>query len=168
MSISIDRPSGALAAIVLFGALLVAAPTQAQTSASPATATKASTKAATTKPAVDPVEARITDFHTKLKITSDQEASWGAFAQVMRDNAKTMDGMLRQRAQNLRSMSAIDDLKSYRDFTQAHADGLQKLIPAFETVYDSMTPDQKKNADAVFAQSYGPRRGARAKVAKGS
>ncbi len=168
MSISIDRPSGALAAIALFGALLVAAPTLAQTSASPATTTKASTKTTAAKPAADPVETRITELHTKLKITSDQEANWGTFAQVMRDNAKAMDGMLQQRAQNLRSMTAIDDLKSYRDFTQAHADGLQKLIPAFQTVYDSMTPDQKKNADTVFAQSYGPHRGVRAKVAKGS
>ena len=167
MSISIDRPSRALAALAVFGALVLAAPSQAQTSASP-TATKASTKATATKPAADPVEARITDLHAKLKITAAQETNWTAFAQVMRDNAKTMDSLFQQRAPKLGSMTAIDDLNSYRDITQAHADGLQKLIPAFQTVYDGMSADQKKNADTVFAKSYERRAAARGKVAKGS
>jgi hypothetical protein len=34
-----------------------------------------------------------------------------------------------------------------------HAQGLEKLIPAFEALYDSMSDVQKKKADAIFGES---------------
>jgi hypothetical protein len=105
----------------------------------------------------DLVGQRIKDLHTKLHITADQEPKWATVAQVMQDNAAKVDTLALQRSQNLKSMSAIDDLKSYRDIAQAHADGMQALITAFEGVYDTMTPDQKKNADSVFSQAQGRR-----------
>jgi hypothetical protein len=167
-----DRPIAALAATVLAGALILAAPAQAQapqgqTAPAPTQAApKAPAKAA--KKPTDRVEARIAELHTKLKITPEQEPKWTEVAQVMRDNAKHMDEMYKRRSATLRTMTAVDDLKSYRDFTEAHAQGLQKLITAFEGLYDSMTPEQKKNADTVFAQSYGSGRVTRAKTVKGS
>jgi periplasmic protein CpxP/Spy len=49
-------------------------------------------------------------------------------------------------------MTAVDDLKTYQEFTQAHLDGIKNLISAFETLYNSMPDQQKKNADEVFAK----------------
>jgi len=49
-------------------------------------------------------------------------------------------------------MSAVDDLRSYQKLADAHADGLKKLVPAFEALYNTMSQDQKKTADAVFAE----------------
>ena len=95
---------------------------------------------------------RIADLHDKLKITAAQEAKWKAVAQVMRDNARKMDALLHKRGQAMPTMTAVDDLKSYREVTEAHTKGLQKLIPTFETLYNAMAPDQKMNADRVFAQ----------------
>ena len=48
-------------------------------------------------------------------------------------------------------MDAVDDLRSYEQLTEAQVDGIKKLLPAFETLYASMSDDQKKNADIVFA-----------------
>lgn len=164
----IHRP---LTALAVLGALAVAVPAAQAQTASPATPPAVTkTKAAATKTApTDRVEERITDLHAKLKITADEEPKWTQVVAVMRDNAKKMDDLLRTRNDGIRSMTAVDDLRSYRDITQAHADGLQKLISAFEDLYGTMTPDQKKNADVVFAKFQAPQRAASAgKTAKGS
>ena len=95
------------------------------------------------------VEDRIKDMHAKLQITQAQEEQWGKVAQVMRDNAKQMDALTKTRAEKA-NMTAIDDLKSYGEITDAHADGLKKFSPTFKTLYDSMSDAQKKNADAIF------------------
>ncbi len=113
-------------------------------------------KAAPAKPRHSPtdrVEARITRLHGELKITAAQELQWNAVAQAMRDDAKAMEQAIEQRRQ-AKSMTAVDDLKSYQAIADAHAQGLQKLIPAFQALYDSMSDEQKKNADAVFSQSH--------------
>jgi protein CpxP len=101
---------------------------------------------------VDRVETRIASLHTQLKITAAQEPQWDAFAQVMRDNAKTMDVLIQSRVQNAKTMTAVDDLRAYQGIADAHAGGLKKLIPAFESLYATMPDEQKKNADAVFGQ----------------
>lgn len=98
----------------------------------------------------DRVENRITDLHTRLVITADQEDDWGKLAGVMRDNANTMASLTQARTDKLGGMNAVDDLKSYSEIAQAHADGLQKFTPAFAALYDSMSDEQRKNADAIF------------------
>ena len=45
---------------------------------------------------VDRTEAHIKDLQAKLKITPAQEELWNKVTQVMRDNAKTMDALIRQ------------------------------------------------------------------------
>ena len=102
---------------------------------------------------VDRVEARITDLHTKLHITADQTAPWNDFAATMRDNAKTTRAVLADNSQNAATMTAVDSLRSYQKLAQAHVDGLARLIPAFETLYATMSDDQKKTADAMFRHS---------------
>ena len=96
------------------------------------------------------VEARIKDLHTRLAITAAQEDSWGKVAQVMRDNEDTMSTLVQARKDNAQSMTAIDDVKSYGEIAQAHADGIQKFAPVFGTLYGGMSDEQKKNADSIF------------------
>jgi protein CpxP len=150
MLTSIDRATRVLATTALLGTLLLVSPSQAQTAQSP------SSQAPAAQSAADPVEGRIAELHDKLKITPAQEAKWKAVAQVMRDNAKKMHALLERRGQNLRSMTAVDDLKSYRDITEAHSQGLKKLIIVFDELYKAMPPAQKKGADQVFAKFQEP------------
>jgi hypothetical protein len=96
------------------------------------------------------IEARIKHLHAKLTITPEQEELWNNVAQEMRDNAKTMDDLIKARAANGATANAVDDLKSYSEIAEAHADGLKKFIPLFEPLYASMSDDQKKNADRLF------------------
>ena len=117
-------------------------------------------RAAKFKP--ETVEHRIAVLRAELKITPAQQADWNAVAQVMRDNAATMEKLITaKRAQVKGSMTALEDLETYQDFAQARVDGLHNLVPAFTKLYDSMTDSQKKNADAVF-NSFGRPKHARA------
>jgi periplasmic protein CpxP/Spy len=100
------------------------------------------------------VEQRITDLHTALKITPDQDAKWNAVAQAMRENAAAMDKLAASnRTTPPQEMTAVDDLKIYQKFAQAHVDGLKNLISSFDALYISMPDAQKKVADRVFATS---------------
>jgi periplasmic protein CpxP/Spy len=100
----------------------------------------------------DRVETHIKELHSQLKITPDQEDKWNAFAQVMRENAQAMQSQIEQRVKNQQNMNALDDLTSYEQITETHAEGVKRLVPAFQALYDSMSPEQKKNADMVFAR----------------
>jgi protein CpxP len=106
----------------------------------------------------DAVETRITDLHTKLKITDQQSKQWNAFAQTMRDNAQKADQAFRDRAQKLATMSATDVMKSYADLTQLHADNMKKLSSAFDDLYSALSADQKQIADAMYRNT-GPKNG---------
>jgi periplasmic protein CpxP/Spy len=100
------------------------------------------------------VEQRITALHTAMKITPEQETKWNGVAQAMRENAAQMDKLVATtRTKPSQSMSAVDDLKTYEKFAQAHVDGLKNLIASFTTLYDTMPDAQKKVADKVFDTS---------------
>jgi LTXXQ motif family protein len=112
---------------------------------------------------VDRTEARIIDLHAKLKITPAQEELWNKVTQVMRDNAKTMDSLIQARIEKSKTMTTIEDLKSYSEITQAHADGLKNFIPVFEELYASLSDDQKKDADTLFRYGSGSHRHSKTK-----
>ncbi|OWJ56583.1 Spy/CpxP family protein refolding chaperone [Paraburkholderia caledonica] len=97
------------------------------------------------------VEDRIAYLHSQLKITPEQETQWKAFADVMRGNGETMGELFKQR-RAATSVSALDDMKQYATIAQAHADGMKKLVDAFDPLYNSFSPEQKKLADVTFRQ----------------
>jgi periplasmic protein CpxP/Spy len=144
----------------LMSAPLVAAPLTLAQAQNTAPMHSTTTTPGTTPSAASPtnaagqgVEQRITQLHAELKITPDQESKWNSVAQAMRDNAANMEKLVAEkRQQGPQNMSAVDDLKTYQEFTQAHLDGLKNLTSAFSSLYDSMSDQQKKNADEVFAK----------------
>jgi protein CpxP len=68
----------------------------------------------------------------------------------MRENAETMSMLAQERAEYAQTATALDNLKSYAEISDAHAAGTRRMIPVFEVLYDSMSPEQKKAADAEF------------------
>lgn len=100
----------------------------------------------------DQTESRIKYMHTKLKITTDQEAAWSRVAQVMIEEAKTMDALAQIRIEHAKNLSAVEDLKSYSEIADAHANGIKKLIPVFSDLYAGMSETQKKEADTLFRE----------------
>jgi protein CpxP len=109
----------------------------------------------------DRVEMRIKDMHAKLDITQAQEDQWAKVAEVMRDNARSMDTLTTARHENAKTMTAVDDLRSYGEITDAHAEGIKRLTPVFAALYDEMSDAQKKEADTLFR--HGPHKKAKRK-----
>ena len=142
----------AIAIAALMGTTILANPLTAAWAQNAPVKPAAATEATQTKGQT--VEQRITDLHAALKITPDEEKNWNGVAQAMRENARAMDTLVAaNRTSPPQSMSAVEDLKTYQKFAQAHVDGLKNLISAFGTLYDAMPDAQKKLADQVFLTS---------------
>ena len=80
-----------------------------QASSSPATTETA--PAPWTAEARDPVERHIKELHSKLHITAAQQTQWDSLVQVMRDNAKAMIDLQKQRKEDVSTMTAVDAVK---------------------------------------------------------
>ena len=87
-----------------------------------------------------------------------EEQQWAQYAQVVRDNAARMEPLFAARRKDVANMTAVDNMRSYADLAQAHADNMAKLATAFQSLYDSFPDQQKKLADSVFRQAYGGHR----------
>ncbi len=147
----------ALAAVAALLALPAAAPAQPAQPSAPATPPPATAAASPTSSHAVPgnsaeqrVEEHIKELHSQLRITSAEQAQWEQFANVMRDNARDMDQAFAQRMQQYPTMNALQNMQSYEQISEAHAQHLQKLVPAFETLYNAMPEAQKQLADQVF------------------
>ena len=102
------------------------------------------------KNAEERVERRIKELHGQLQITPAEEPQWNEFAQAMRENARDMDQAFVQRAQQFPTMNAVQNMQSYEQLSEEHAQRVQKLVPAFQKLYDAMPDAQKRMADQVF------------------
>jgi len=101
------------------------------------------------------VERHIAGLQRRLKITPAQQPQWDTFTAVMRQNASHMEAMQRARADKVATMTAPEDMRSYAEVVRAHADDLQRLVPAFDGLYAAMTPEQKATADRTFHEFQG-------------
>lgn len=102
------------------------------------------------------VDARIEKLHKQLQITAEQEPQFKAFADVMRGNAQAMHALFQERGKKT-DHTAVANLRWYAQLTAAHAEGLNKLVPAFDALYQSLSDKQKETADQVFDE-FGARR----------
>ncbi len=136
----------AVAVLLVFHATATVAGPRQVAEAAPGTTTSAPGRLSSG----DYVEARIKALHDELKITPAEEPQWSAVAAAMRDNAKSTGALIAERAKKTKSMSAVENLRTYEAIAKAHLDGIEKLLPAFEALYAVMPEAQKKNADLVF------------------
>ena len=145
----------ASAAIIAVLALPAAALAQATQSPAPAAPPAAASPPMTSQPVPgksmeERVENRIKQLHEQLQITPAEQSQWDQFAQVMRDNAREMDRAFMQRVQQYPTMNAVQNMQSYEAIAEAHAQHLQKLVPAFGNLYNAMPEQQKKLTDQIF------------------
>ena len=100
--------------------------------------------------AVEHTEAQIKQLQGALNITEAQQPLWNNMTQVMRENARDMDALNKERAAQTMPMNAIEHMKFHSQVTQSHLSQMNKLIPPFEAFYDSMSDQQKNITNIVF------------------
>ena len=148
--------SVAVAALLCLPAAALAQPSQAPASAVPEGAKPAAAQSplaghpAAGKNAKERVEQRIKELYSQLRITPAERPQWDQFAEVMRDNARDMDHAWLQRVDHFQSMNAVQNMQSYEQIAEQHAQHVQKLASAFQNLYNSMSDQQKQLADQVF------------------
>jgi len=97
------------------------------------------------------VDQRISQLQRQLRITSAEEQQWNSFANVMRSNAQAMDQLWQQQMANPTGMTAPQSMQAYATLAQTHAQQAQQLVPAFQSLYDTLSPEQKEIADRAFS-----------------
>ena len=137
------------AAAGLLGCAMIAASTQIAGAGTPAQVLLAQAQPAGPPPNV---EVNIATLHQRLQITPAQEAQFNAVANVMRENARAEAGAPQQPPAGA---TAIDDLRAYIRYSEVELAGWKKMLPALEALYATLSPTQKKAADAVFQQGPG-------------
>ena len=135
--------SAAIVALLALPAAALAQPTQSPAPAAPAGAASSpmTSQPVSGKSMEEPVENHIKQLHAQLRITPAEQLQWDQFAQVMRENARDMDQAFMQRAQQYPTMNAVQNMQSYEQMAEARVQHLQKLVPAFNNLYNAM-PEQ--------------------------
>jgi len=103
-------------------------------------------------PPAQNVEANIASLHQRLQITPAQEAQFGAFANVMRENARAEAGLPHGPPPN---GTAVDDLRAEIRYGETELAGMKRFLPVLEALYATLSPVQKKTADQLFRQGPG-------------
>jgi len=106
------------------------------------------------QPAAPPqnVDANISILHQRLQITPAQEPQFNAVANAMRENARAEASAPQQPPAGA---TAVDDLRAYIRYSEVELTGLKKMLPALEALYATLSPTQKRAADAAFRQGPG-------------
>jgi protein CpxP len=98
------------------------------------------------------IEANIASLHQRLQITPTQEPQFNAVANVMRENARAEASAPARPAANA---TAVDDLRAFIRYSEMELAGYRKLLPVLEALYATLSPAQKRTADAVFREGPG-------------
>jgi hypothetical protein len=61
-----------------------------------------------------------------------------------------MDAFTKERAENTKTMNAVEHMKLHSEITETHLNQMKKLIPPFEALYAGMSDEQKKSTDTIF------------------
>jgi periplasmic protein CpxP/Spy len=109
-------------------------------------------KAAQGQPPADNqgIDAQIADLRQRLHITPAQQTQFDALVQAMRQNAETMTKLAAQQPQGGKP-NAVDATREGQRMAQAEADALGRMLPPLEALYGTLSEQQKRVADQLFA-----------------
>jgi len=102
------------------------------------------------QPTFNPITERLKYPHDRLRITPAQEPLWANLARVMQDNAKAMTPLIRERVQVTKNTTAVEMLEIYERLGEVQLERLKNFRAAFQALYDKLSDQQKRIADAIF------------------
>lgn len=96
------------------------------------------------------IEGRIAFLKAELKITPEQEKVWKAYADALREAAKSMQGMHDQMMSGGMPATLPERLERQEEMMTARLDALEKTKAAAVPLYNALSPEQKQAADALM------------------
>lgn len=108
------------------------------------------------RPGVEHIEGRLAFIKTELKITDAQMPQWNAFAEAVRDNAKSMSEMHQSMGARQNAPQTLPERLAFEDKAMtAHLGALKKTEGALDKLYAALSPEQKKIADQIIVGPMG-------------
>ena len=106
---------------------------------------------------IDHVEGRIAFLRTELKITDAQNASWNAFADALRANAKGLGEVRASMMPQAGTMpqTMVDRLALEEKWLAARLEGTRAIKSALTNLAGTFSDEQKKAADELLAPHMG-------------
>ncbi len=99
------------------------------------------------------IDRRIDALAQELGIGSSEMGLWTAFAHAIRESVLGTAALAAQRAAAAGSMNAVDNLDDYARIARAYADATERLAGSFSRLYATLSPAQRRIADAMFRPS---------------
>jgi periplasmic protein CpxP/Spy len=97
------------------------------------------------------VDKRLARFKGELRITSDQESAWTAYAEKTRSNVKDMRDQM-QAAMKDPAQTAPERFDRHIELMKKRLVSFQNMDDALKSLYAALTPEQKSIADRHFAR----------------
>ncbi len=98
------------------------------------------------------VEGRLAFRKAELGIAKSQKKAWSAFADAMRDNARSMaemhNQMMSQMGQGVPSATAMLDMRI--SMMEGRVSAMKNLKPATDALYGVLTAKQRQKADRLM------------------
>jgi zinc resistance-associated protein len=105
------------------------------------------------------LDGRIAELKTALKLNAEQEKSWPAFEQAIRDNAKARRDRMAASRDQPRPGDPIDRMRRRAETMTQTAAGLERLADAAKPLYQSLDEGQKHRF-AFLIRTLAPHRAA--------
>jgi hypothetical protein len=97
------------------------------------------------------VEGRLAFLKTELKITDAQLPLWNKFADAVRDDAKTMGGMMQGGMMGAAQRASLPDRLAMREkMMTERLEVLRRFKAAVDPLYAALSDEQKKTADELL------------------
>jgi hypothetical protein len=97
----------------------------------------------------DNVEAQLTSLRASLRITSAQEGAWSAYDAAFRAHAGHMGTGRGMGGDGAAAIPVVERLRRHEAMMSQHLASFQALRAAIESLYESLSAEQKAAADAL-------------------
>ena len=98
-------------------------------------------------PASTFAEGRIAFLKAELAITDVQKPVWDAYAEAIKRNLQSMQGMWQTMKAVFDAKTPVERLDAHINAMDSRVAALKEIKPALEKLYSALTADQKKKAD---------------------
>ncbi len=105
---------------------------------------------------------RLQALHDRLGITPAQQPQWDAVMATLRENMQALRASPAVQAMRSGQLTGVQALRAGADVARQRADGMQRMIPPVESLYGTLSPEQRQVADREIGKMLhlgGPRRG---------
>jgi hypothetical protein len=95
-------------------------------------------------------DGRIAFLKAELAITDAQKTVWDAYAEVLKKNLQSMQGMRETMMKVMQAKSPAERLDAHITAMEGRLSTLKEVKPALTALYAALNDEQKKKADALL------------------